>query len=336
MPNTNTTQILNSGMLGALAISKEATFGTAVTGTNFLPYESHNIAYSFKPFQAHPVRKTFGMPKPVAGNGIVGGTITTYVDVDTIGPLLKGAMGADSVNGTAPYTHTFTLGGPLDSYTISVDDGFNEVQSYQGCKFSSLDISCKTDDFLMVKANVVGQSVTVVPTTSLSHTFSSANLLNWNHMFATPLGTGASTLSGVQIGVSDFQLNLKTNMKPTYGSTGGRFAVGINDLERTVSGSFTINYDSNTADTINKVLWGSNTGATAGTIATVPLVFTLQESANAGITFNLGAILIEDAVVVRKRNDTMTQTVKFTAGETATGSNDDLKILLTNSATTAY
>ena len=220
---------------------------------------------------------------------------------------------------------------------LTADDGQGSLQAFVGCKVNQLDISCKFGDFLKVKADILGQTA-VVSSASLSPTFSNRDFFEFAHMGS--LAGGASTLNGVSIDVTDFQIALKNNLKAHNGSTGGRFVVGMNETTRDVSGQFTVEYDSQLADSINLLLWGSATGPSAGKLSRVPVLFTFTQTASAGLTpsisFSLGQITVQDISMTRKRNDVLVQQVKFMVSESTVGAADDLKIVLTNTASSAY
>jgi hypothetical protein len=103
-----------------------------------------------------------------------------------------------------------------------------------------------------------------------------------------------------------------------------------------VSGSFIVTYDTSTADSINKLLWGATTGPINGPVPRANLVFTFAQTANTSISFSLGNITLLDAVVNRKANDILMQTVKFDASESAPGAGDDLSVIIKNTAATVY
>ena len=332
-----TTQILSTaGFNTALGIAKESTYGTAVAPATYVPFEDHNLTVKNKLIQNMAVRKSAGQPKPGIGTVEASGSITTYVDADTIGPILGAALGADAVTGSSSYTHTMKLAFPLNSYTFSADDGQGSVSQYVGCKVNQMDISCKPDDFLKIKIDVLGQTDSVLSATSLSPTFSTKDFFEYAHLDSLNGGLGASTLNGAAVNIVDFSIQLKNNLKAHYASTGGRFVVGMDEMNRDVTGSFTINYDSALADSVNLLLWGAATGPVAGLLSHVPLVFTFTQSVTSSISITCPQITIEEAVISRKRNDILVQQVKFRANESAIGAQDDLKIVLINQTAAAF
>lgn len=326
-----------NGYRSVLGIGKETTFGTAASPTIFLPFADHNIGFANKVQFSQSVRQGAGRPAPTSGTMEVKGTVSTYVDVSSIAPILAYALGKDAVSGTAdPYTHTMNLATGIPALTFSADDGQGIVEQYVGCKIGGIDISCKEGDFLMAKLDVQGQTVAPLTASSLSPTFAVNDFIEFNHLSSANSGSGVSTLQGTPYNFTDFNIQVKTNMKYQYGSIAGRVPVSINDLMRQVSGSFTVTYDQSTADAINQLLWGAATGPTNGPVPRASLVFTFSQSTNRSISFQLGNITLTDAVVNRKANDLLMQQVKFVASESAPGQGDDIKVIIKNAAATAY
>lgn len=335
---TTTQRTSFAGVSTALGIATESTYGSAVASTVYIPFTDHNLAVSNKLINNQAVRKSIGMPAPGIGSVKVSGDLTTSVDIDTIGPIFAASMGLDTVSGsTGNYTHTFSLVNPLNSHTITADDGQGSIQQFVGCKVNQLDVSCKAGDFLTVKAAIQGQTA-VVSEASLSPTYSTRNFFEFAHL--NEANGGVSTINGISVDVTDFQISLKNNLKEHYGSTGGRFIVGLNETTREVSGSFTIEYDNSIGNTLNTLLWGASTGPVAGTLSRVPAVFTFSQPASGGLTpsvsFIVGSLTVQDVAMDRKRNDIITQNVKFMASESTTGAADDLKITLNNTAENPY
>jgi len=336
--STTTQRTSTAGVLTALGIATETTYGSAAASTIYIPFNDHNLAVTNKLITNQAVRKSIGMPAPGIGSVEVSGDITTNVDVDTIGPILAASMGLDTVSGsTGDYTHTFTMVNPLNSHTITADDGQGTIQQFVGCKVNQLDVSCKTGDYLTVKAAIMGQTA-VVSSASLSPTYSTRNFFEFAHL--NNVNGGVSTVNGITADFTDFQITLKNNLKEHYGSTGGRFIIGLNETTRQVSGSFTVEYDNSIANTLNTLLWGASTGPVAGVLSRVPLVFTFSQPASGGLTpsiaFTVTNITVQDVAMDRKRNDIITQSVKFMASESYAGAADDLKIVMTNTAQNPY
>jgi hypothetical protein len=331
-----TVQILTTaGYNTALGIAKETTYGTAVAPVVYMPFKTHNMAITNKLINNMAVRKSKGMAAPGIGTVDIAGSIDTYVDADSIGWLLGGSMGTDTVTASgAYYAHTMKLGGPLNSFTISCDDSQGSVSQYTGCKVNQLDISVKPGDFLDVKFAVMGQTDVVLANSSLSPTFSTKPFFEYAHLGSA--AGGSSVLAGVTLNVVDFTISLKNNLKAHNASTGGRFVVGIDEQNASVDGTFTINYDSSLGDFINQQLWGTSTGPAPGLIARVPLTFTFTEAASSIIQFTCGNITVSEATVTRSKNSVLTQSVKFSASESQTGAADDLKIVLINSTSTPF
>jgi len=339
---TTTQRTSTAGVKTALGIATEATYGVPVASTSYIPFTSHDLAVSNKLLVNTAVRKSPGNPAPGIGTVEVKGTIETLADQDTIGPLLVAGMGTDTVSASGTlFAHKFSLTNPLNSYSFAADDGQGSLQTFVGCKVNQLDLSCKAGDFLTVKAEVLGQTA-VVTSASLSPTFSTNPFFEFAHL-GTVAG-GSSTINALPFDVADFSISLKQNQKQHWGSTGGRFVVGISATTVNVDGSFTLEYDNTFGGQVNQYLWGTTTGPSAGSLQRLPVIFTFSEMASGGgqssaLQISLGQITIQDVTYSRKRNDILTMSVKFMASETnpgGIGMADDLKIVLINSASSAY
>ncbi len=334
------------GVLTALGIATETKYGQPVSPTSYIPYLDHNLAASNKIIQNQAVRKSIGSPAPGIGSVDVKGTVNLLADVDSVGPILVAYMGSDSVSAVGgAYKHTFKLSNPQNSYTLTADDGNGTLQAFSGCKAESLDLSVKAGDFLNVSTIWVGQTVAVSSGT-LTPFYSANPAFEFAHLGTYAGGTSTVGVSGgvpYAVDITDFKVTSKSNNKVYFGSTGGRYAIGIDALNRVTSGSFTAELDNTTGSYFNELMWGSPTGPVPGTLSRQAVNFTFTQSASAALSVTLGQITVEGVDYSRKRNDLLTATIKWSASESqtvvggeATGNADDLVITLTNTNPTFY
>jgi hypothetical protein len=158
-----------------IGIAKEATWGTPVAATAFIPVSPPTPKDVIK----------LGQDK-----GLRGSMVETYGEIqltkhttfdfsgdvfaDTIGFPLAGVLGDVTVTGaSAPYTHAMAVYNSADgqppSYTIT--DNYSEnVRQYPGCKFSEIDLKFSADGLFTYSAKAVGiPSVTAsAPTPAFS------------------------------------------------------------------------------------------------------------------------------------------------------------------------
>jgi len=85
-----------------------------------------------------------------------GASLQTRAWQKAIGLLLLGALGADSVTGSGPYTHTLTLGSSLPYLTIFEKKGDNAIMAVRDCKIDELEISWDENKPLEVSIKAAG------------------------------------------------------------------------------------------------------------------------------------------------------------------------------------
>jgi len=123
-----------------LAIKPEASAGTAITPTIFVPLVSESIKTVVNHSADRRMKgidwKSTGL---LRGNRSHEGEVTVLGDPDTIGHFLnmvmvKGSTTGDATNG---YTHPFTVGNTPDTYTMDIKKGAY-VQRYFGVRIEEL------------------------------------------------------------------------------------------------------------------------------------------------------------------------------------------------------
>lgn len=126
--------------LQVVGIGKEAAWGTPVAADYYLSAKSpsfEDIINYIKDDGARGAMATTYAVYPGPGNGMAKTEFPVFVD--SIGRLLGGIIGPDTVAGTAaPYSHTFQLaGGQPASLTVLHNDGL-EVRQYAGARLTEL------------------------------------------------------------------------------------------------------------------------------------------------------------------------------------------------------
>lgn len=338
-----------SGFATVVGIAKEATYATAVAASTYLPVETAQFSASNKLIQRNPVRQSKAEAMPGLGLLEAKGDLQIRLDPVSAGIILAQAMGTEVISdGTTAYTvggvsvssadaakafhHTFTLGAQ-NTATFSVDFGRNSVAQYTGCKVDQLDITAKAGDDVMMKATLMGQTVALLSSQSLTPNFTDVTPFEWGNLVT-------ATINGQAFDATELSVTLKNNVKPMYTASSGRFAKAMNEMQAQVSGTFTLPYNS---DYINSLLWGANAGPTSGIASGNTIVLTFQHATHITgtavpyilvVTLN-GVVLQEAPQPISAKNEVM-QSVKFTASETAPGAADSIKIELVNDATTVY
>jgi hypothetical protein len=164
-----------------LGIAKEATKGTIVAPTDFIPVAKDSL----KPVDVVDALYDTGLrgSNIMNYNYIQGRTRSTVdyggaVFADTIGYSLAGLLGSVATSGvSAPYTHTISLKNSLTSgaddqpisYTLT-DFYAADVRSYPGCQFSDFSLKFNADGMLEYDTKTTGWASSAVsdPTPTFS------------------------------------------------------------------------------------------------------------------------------------------------------------------------
>jgi len=318
-----TTQFQGSyGWATVLGFAKEATYGTAVAPTAYLPAVSDQITYTNKLVPRMGVRATKGQTLSNPGQVDVKGSFEIECEPDTVGQILAVALGTDSVSGSGAYTHTLKLASPLPSITLSADYGYTSVHEWVGCKVDTLDLTSKAGGMLQAKFGIMAQSDVILASSALSPVYGTNLPYDFQQITA-------ATLNGVGVALDSFSISLKNNLAPYFSSGSGRLVRNINEKNAQVTGSFTLAYESDTI--ANLALNATN----------VPLSITFTSASSAylstpySLTITCPNIIMQAAPLDPKRNDVVMYNVKFTAHESATGAQDDLKISVVNTISSA-
>jgi hypothetical protein len=230
-----------------LGIAKEATKGTAVAPTDFIPVAKDSL-------------KPQDMVDALYDQGLRGSNVLNYnyipgrkhstldfggaVFADTVGYGLAGIMGACATTGaSAPFTHTISLLNSLTSgtdtqpisYTLTDFYAVN-VRSYPGCQFSNFSLKFNADGMLEYDTKTMGfPSSTVADPTP---TFST--------VLPTPVWRGTVSIAGSTVSnAMSGNIDLKRPVTPIYGisNTQNPFSVFLGPLEVTGKITFVMETD---------------------------------------------------------------------------------------------
>lgn len=256
-----------------LGIAKEATKGTAVAPTDFIPVMKDTL-------------KPVDIIDPLYDQGLRGSNVLNYnyipgrehstvdyggaVFADTIGYSIAGVLGSVATTGsTAPFTHTIALknsnsAGTDDqpiSYTLTDFYGV-ETRSYPGCQYSDFSLKFNADGMLEHDSKTMGfSSATVaVPTPTFST------------VLPTPVWQGTVSIGGATVAnAMSGNIDMKRPATPVYGisQTQNPYNVFLGPLEVTGKITFIMETDAeltrfltNTQPAI-VLNWAYGTGAAA-------------------------------------------------------------------------
>jgi hypothetical protein len=231
-----------------LGIAKEATKGTIVAPTDFIPVAKDSL-------------KPQDMVDALYDQGLRGSNVLNYnyipgrkhstfdfggaVFADTIGYGLAGIMGACATTGaSAPYTHTISLLNSLTSGTDTQPISYTltdfyavDVRSYPGCQFSDFSLKFNADGMLEYDTKTMGFSSSTVA--DPTPTFST--------VLPTPVWRGTVSIGGSQVSTAmNGNIDMKRPVTPIYGISGTQdpFQVFLGPLEVTGKITFIMEDDS--------------------------------------------------------------------------------------------
>jgi hypothetical protein len=230
-----------------LGIAKEATKGTVVAPTDFIPVAKDSL----KPQDMVDALYDTGLrgSNVLNYNYIPGRKSSTFdfggaVFADTVGYGLAGIMGACATTGaSAPFTHTISLLNSLTagtdtqpiSYTLTDFYAVN-VRSYPGCQFSDFSLKFNADGMLEYDTKTMGfPSSTVADPTP---TFST--------VLPTPVWRGTVSIGGSAVSnAMTGNIDMKRPVTPIYGisNTQNPFSVFLGPLEVTGKITFIMETD---------------------------------------------------------------------------------------------
>ena len=238
-----------------LGIAKEATRGTAVAPTDFIPV----MKDSLKPVDiVDPLYDTGLRGSNALNYNYIPGRTRSTVDfggavfADTVGYGIAGVLGSVATTGaSAPFTHTISLfnsltsGGDVQPISYTLTDFYAvDVRSYPGCQFSDFSLKFNADGMLEYDAKSTGWASEVVsdPTPSFSTVLPTP-------VWRGTVSVGGSTVSTAMTG----NIDMKRPATPIYGisATQDPYQVFLGPLEVTGKITFVMEDDSELLNFLN-------------------------------------------------------------------------------------
>lgn len=308
--------------LSFLGIAKEATPGTAVAATNYIPVTD------FKPKI---------IPIYIPDEGIRASQAKTYNEVqgptyaeygfsgaaypDSVGWALAGLLNDVVTTGaSAPFSHALSLlnsGALPTAYTLSDYNGFNTRQ-FAGLRFDSFTFKFAGNGLLEYDAHGIGR--TFATTTKPTPAFTSiAQQAAW--VGVSTVGGSASSL------ITQGDLTIKRSGEPIHNVDGAQSPYDVfvgSDLE--VTGSLTAVYEDDT-------IYANYIAGTP-----VSLDFNWQQGASAALTqikAHMTNVVLDDCQIDRSQGKYVELAIKFTATANSTdvgasGGFSPIKVTLQN------
>ena len=238
-----------------LGIAKEATRGTAVAPTDFIPV----MKDALKPVDiVDPLYDTGLRGSNVLNYNYIPGRTRSTVDfggavfADTVGYAIAGLLGEVATTGaSAPFTHDITLlnslavGGDVQPISYTLTDFYAvDVRSYPGCQFSDFSLKFNADGMLEYDAKSTGWSSEVVGTPSPS----------FSTILPTPVWRGTVSVGGSVLATAmTGNIDMKRPATPIYGisATQDPYQVFLGPLEVTGKITFVMEDDSQLLNFLN-------------------------------------------------------------------------------------
>ena len=255
-----------------LGIAKEATRGTAVAPTDFIPV----MKDALKPVDiVDPLYDTGLRGSNALNYNYIPGRTRSTVDyggavfADTVGYGIAGVLGEVVTTGsTAPFTHTISLfnslavGGDVQPISYTLTDFYAvDVRSYPGCQFSDFSLKFNADGMLEYDSKTTGFASEVV----------SAPTPTFSTILPTPVWRGTVSVGGSLLSTAmTGNIDMTRPATPIYGisSTQDPYQVFLGPLEVTGKITFVMEDDSELLNFLNNTQpavvlnWAYGSGAT--------------------------------------------------------------------------
>ena len=292
-----------------LGIAKEATRGTAVAPTDFIPV----MKDALKPVDiVDPLYDTGLRGSNVLNYNYIPGRTRSTVDfggavfADTVGYGIAGLLGSVATTGvSAPFTHTISLfnslasGGDVQPISYTLTDFYAvDVRSYPGCQFSDFSLKFNADGMLEYDAKSTGfQSETV---SDPAPTFST--------VLPTPVWRGTVSIGGSPVSTAmTGNIDMMRPATPIYGisNTQDPYQVFLGPLEVTGKITFVMEDDSELLNFLNNTQpalvfnWAYGTGA-----AEVQIQATLTKGAYTTGVIERGEDFVQVTVDINAQSNT--------------------------------
>jgi hypothetical protein len=256
-----------------LGIAKEATRGTAVAPTDFIPV----MKDSLKPVDiVDPLYDTGLRGSNALNYNYIPGRTRSTVDfggavfADTVGYGIAGLLGSVATTGaSAPFTHTISLfnslasGGDVQPISYTLTDFYAvDVRSYPGCQFSDFSLKFNADGMLEYDTKTTGWASETV--SDPTPTFST--------ILPTPVWRGTVSIGGSTVATAmTGNIDMSRPATPIYGisNTQDPYQVFLGPLEVTGKITFVMEDDSQLLNFLNNSQpalvfnWAYGAGASA-------------------------------------------------------------------------
>lgn len=198
---------IRSGLAAQIGYGAESTYGTGVTPSRFLDFNSESIKRESEPIESSGLRaskRVLRTNRWALNHKGVAGEVEHEVASNGFGLLFKHALGANTVatpgGATLARTHTCVLADPYGlSLTVQVGrpDVSGTVQpfTYLGCKVAEWELSCEVDGIVTWKHTLDGRDETTGTALATASYPTADELLVWTGCTVTVGGASFDAMS---------------------------------------------------------------------------------------------------------------------------------------------
>lgn len=242
-----------AGLSGQMMVAAETTYGTAVTVTKGVEFQSETLDFNKQTVDGGGIAGGRivqpGNARYIVGIG-GGGDVTLNVPTKGFGIWLQMLFGQNSSvthTGTPnAYTYTFTPKADMTNISMTLQKGVPQANSntvdpytFSGCVVNSMQFTMGQNSLLQAKATVDAQNVTTATTLATASYPSAPNYFS----FANINGTlTVNSVPYVAIKSFDFTLNNQLDLTRMYLGNGGKKSQPIRGNYMTGTGTLTGDY----------------------------------------------------------------------------------------------
>lgn len=253
------------GYESVVGIAKEIAFGTFVTSTTFLEFNTESLKHNIEMIKVETINGTRDLKRIMQGNTVVDGSLefpfnpASDAVINIFKQAFGGTLSSAAASGTTSYTHTLNTGNMEDnkvsgdemvSLSIAVRPGATtgaitapKTWCFFGCRVNSLSIKAEAGSPVMITAEIIGKGC------SLSSTMPAASFADINPVNFTGITyqTGATLTALSAEYIKSFELTLNNNINTDHRVLGSREVVQLPPVARDITLKITQVFDTTTA-----------------------------------------------------------------------------------------
>lgn len=216
-----------SGISASLGIASESTFGTGVTVSRFMEFNSESLEYKKKIAQSQGLRaggRLGRTSKRVVVASEATGEITMDLPTKGLGLMLRHATGSNPTPTTVAagvYSYAFTLGDSSgSSFTTQVGvpklDGTILAKTFTGCKVASFDLEVSNDGIATGKFAIDARDMTTATALATPTYSATTGVFHFAQGAVTRNGTAVANIQDFAVSIDN---SIKTD-RHNLGSAG--------------------------------------------------------------------------------------------------------------------